>query len=250
MACMTRETIGAQLADLRRRAGLSLSAVAKKAGYSGPSSVQAFFHPDYDPPALDISVAHRLADAMNGLGSPPIREEDVFVLARMGAHKPRSTFTPAPEKPGQVVVYETRHGGRRAWNVRGVLKSLEFFEINMNRRVRSFPAQPGLGEDTAAFALYMAGEGMSPRFRDGEPVFIDPTRPPSRGEDALVLLRESSSEDVGYSDAIFGLLVSRSDDSILLRQHKPSRAARIPAKSVSAMLRVIPWAEVCGTYYG
>ena len=75
----TQDTTGAQLNRLRDRAGLSLRALAAKAGYAAASSIQRYADPAFDG-ALGVEVASRFADAMEGVGDPPITRAEVLAL--------------------------------------------------------------------------------------------------------------------------------------------------------------------------
>jgi hypothetical protein len=57
------ETIGQKLAVLKEASGLSLSAIAKAGGWSGASSVQKYFEPQYDHP-LRSNVAEAFSRSL------------------------------------------------------------------------------------------------------------------------------------------------------------------------------------------
>jgi hypothetical protein len=66
-------TVGEKLMLLRERSGLTLDQVAKRMGLKGRSSVQRLFAGDVD--MLGPVDALRLADVLEGLGTPPITRE-------------------------------------------------------------------------------------------------------------------------------------------------------------------------------
>lgn len=71
----------ARLQELRHRSGLTLRAIAKKAGYKGASSIQRYFNPDeYDRDTIDPETIGKLAKALMGTGEPPITAKELYVL--------------------------------------------------------------------------------------------------------------------------------------------------------------------------
>ena len=248
------KTIGDALLDLKSRSGLSLNAIATGAGYSGPSSVQAFFHPSYDPPALDINVAQKLATAFEGRGSPPINAEDIFLLSRVSG--PRVTTvaayqspTPYPSKR-DVPIYSTGHArGSVGWFTMGKkTKFLEPLEIRLDKPISYAPRGDGLIYNSSAFGLFNVGSSMSPRLKDGEPFFVESGRPPSAGDDTFIVLdaKESPAFEEGYLSAVLAVFVSRSTEALEVLQLASGLNVTIPLTAVDRVYRVIPWREVCG----
>jgi hypothetical protein len=76
---MAERTTGERLLELKARSGLALAAIARDGGYTGRSSVQAFFSESYDKP-LDTEVAAKLATALVGKGTPAIERVEIFAL--------------------------------------------------------------------------------------------------------------------------------------------------------------------------
>ncbi|OYW84696.1 MAG: hypothetical protein B7Z20_10350, partial [Sphingobium sp. 32-64-5] len=94
------KTVGEKLNALRIRAGLSIADVALRAGYKTPSGVQNFFSPDYNPDALSVKVAHKLAPVLAGCGMPTITEHDIYDLTKVPIpSNPSPEVVPAPETP-------------------------------------------------------------------------------------------------------------------------------------------------------
>ncbi|WP_430475889.1 S24 family peptidase [Thalassospira lucentensis] len=80
------------------------------------------------------------------------------------------------------------------------------------------------------FAVYVHGERMSPRFRPGELVFIDPVRPPQNGKDVLVEFTDQV--------ALLRRLVSFSPSHITLRQFNPPRTIKYHKSKIRSFYRV------------
>lgn len=73
------ETIGQNLDELRARSGLNKTALAHKMGYKGVSGIQRYLEDSYDGmPHLEWWTG--LANALEGLGKPPITRDEVLLL--------------------------------------------------------------------------------------------------------------------------------------------------------------------------
>lgn len=77
-ARMAQRTIGQRLLALKARTELTLDEIGQRAGYRGKSSVQKYFHPQYDMPQLSSSVAKKLEKALVGQGQPKIGRAEIW----------------------------------------------------------------------------------------------------------------------------------------------------------------------------
>ncbi|MEQ8748320.1 MAG: S24 family peptidase [Amphiplicatus sp.] len=101
---------------------------------------------------------------------------------------------------------------------------------------------PGLEGVVDAFAFYVVGDSMVPRFRHGERLLVHPRRPPRPGEDVLLILRDSLGD---AANAMVKTLVARHDDRIVVAQYNPAKQFEVPIADV-AELRLI----VGNLFYG
>lgn len=74
-------SVPTQLRALKKRTRMSLRKIAQDAGYADASSIQRYFDLHYDRPYLDREVANKLCDALVGEGDPPIRKDEILILA-------------------------------------------------------------------------------------------------------------------------------------------------------------------------
>ena len=119
----------------------------------------------------------------------------------------------------------------------------EFFEFN-GQIVDYVRRPPGLATATHAFAIYVAGDSMSPRFNPGELVFIHPGRPAQPGSDVLIELLGSDGEP---GHCFIKKLVRRTAKKIILAQYNPRRDdINIPTKKVRTIYRILAAAELLG----
>jgi len=75
-----------------------------------------------------------------------------------------------------------------------------------------------------AFAVYVAGDSMSPRFKAGEMVYINPVRPPVPGDDVLVEFLDGTG--------IIKELVKIAGSVLTVHQHNPAQNRAIDLKKV------------------
>lgn len=93
-----------------------------------------------------------------------------------------------------------------------------------------------------AFAFYVVGDSMSPRFRHGERLLVHPRRPPRAGEDVLVILKDSedcAAEPTAKRDAIVKTLVARTAAGVTLGQYNPHREFDVPAERIDSLLLIV-----------
>lgn len=105
----------------------------------------------------------------------------------------------------------------------------------------------GITEKRAVYALFVVGTSMEPRYMDGEPIFVDPSRNPAIG-DHVVLQLVAPDGDGG--DRIVRAMVKRLDrrtaDYYVLTQYEPRLTFKVAKTNVAAMHRVIPPNELHG----
>lgn len=101
LLCVMPRTAAAKLKRLMTHAGLTYRALAERAGYKGPSSIQT--HMKDDAEVISVDVAIRLARALEGLGSPPLTYADIVAtlsgVAVKNGHagaKPRAATLDTP----------------------------------------------------------------------------------------------------------------------------------------------------------
>jgi phage repressor protein C with HTH and peptisase S24 domain len=130
----------------------------------------------------------------------------------------------------------------RNFPVRGIALGGEGGEFTFNGGEIDIVRRPLalIGVDNA-FAVYVAGDSMAPRFEPGELLFVHPGRPPQPGDDVLV---ESHGGDGEPGACYLKRLVRRAGGKVVLGQFNPVREIRIDAKKVQAIHKVLTRAEL------
>ena len=86
------------------------------------------------------------------------------------------------------------------------------------------PRPASLAGVRLAYALYMVGDSMEPRYEPGWLLHVNPFKPPTRGRDVVVYKQ---------SDAVLiKQFVGWEGDTLVLRQLNPSETLRIPRDQV------------------
>jgi hypothetical protein len=175
VACMIeKQTTGTIIRNLMDRAGHSVRSFALAAGYSHGSGVQRYIEADFDG-QLRPDVARRLAGALAGRGSPPISESEIYGLVGI------------PESNAMVVKYEgasdvvltrdfpvygTSLGAPREFDGKGIEQTM----LNTGNVIEYIKRPSILNGQGHAYGLYVQGSSMTPRFDDGETLFVTDSR--------------------------------------------------------------------------
>jgi phage repressor protein C with HTH and peptisase S24 domain len=109
------------------------------------------------------------------------------------------------------------------------------FILNGNQ-VSEVLAPASLSSVPNAYAVYVVGESMEPRYFPGETVFVNPRLPISRG--AFVVAQISSGEE-GVPHAYVKRFVSQDSRRLRLEQFNPKKVLEFPTSKVVSVHRII-----------
>ena len=90
-----------------------------------------------------------------------------------------------------------------------------------------------------AYAVFVTGNSMEPRYMAREVVYVHPHRPYREGDYVVVQLHAN-----GSTHAIVKRFVELTDTHVILTQHNPDREIRHPRENVAAIHTIV------GTYQG
>lgn len=86
MATRDSTRVTTALRKLRKRGGLTIQQMAKAAGFRNGSSYQHYESPRlFKRKYLPLEVAERFANALEGLGDPPIERGEIYALSGLDA---------------------------------------------------------------------------------------------------------------------------------------------------------------------
>ncbi|MGV1785753.1 MULTISPECIES: LexA family transcriptional regulator [Agrobacterium] len=137
-------------------------------------------------------------------------------------------LTPPPITPGAIVPPNATIGPKTAvittnkmLPVLGMAVGGEDGRYIFNGSVIDYVVCPPSLENVAgAYAVYIDGESMYPRFKAGETVWVHPGKPARRGDDVIVQLKpieDDGSPPWGYVKEFVG----RQGNNLVLRQYNP-----------------------------
>ncbi|HZT90378.1 MAG TPA: LexA family transcriptional regulator [Stellaceae bacterium] len=86
------------------------------------------------------------------------------------------------------------------------------------------PRPANLGEVRGAYAIYMVGDSMSPRYEPGWLLHVNPFKPPTRGRDVVIYKKNKA--------VLIKQFVGWEGESLVLRQLNPPETLQIPRTEV------------------
>lgn len=264
--------------ELIERSGLPKAAVARGMGFSHASGLQRYTDPHLFGARhqyFRVDIIEKAVPILTGRGEPPILESDLYALAnttpppkvantarRSGeALTEVSTFPPA--KPENKLPQNESRGVYSEVGARE--EAPQFVGLPHDLRVLGVAAcgkhEDGdfiLNGDTVqhikrpsiligvkdAFAVYLMGDSMLPKYKPGKKVYVHTAQPPQIGDDVLVeLYPETESDPAGQ--AMVKELVARTPTKIRLKQHNPpDDRIEIERKRVKHIYRIVPYDEL------
>lgn len=238
------QTLGTHLRTLQLASGLSYDAIAQRGGWRGRSGVQRYFHPDYDDKFLPRAVADKLALAFEGTS---VSRADIMALAGMpeGNAQVRHFEGAADVRVDRdLPIYGTALGAPRDLNGKAVEQTM----LNTGDVIGHIARPPILRNVKYAYALYVQGQSMSPRFDDGQLIIATDgryTRPPSVTDDVVVYLRDMEQDDGETANAVLvKKLIRKTATYYEFEQFEPRLTFRIESDKVLRLDRVVPWSEI------
>ena len=220
---------------LRQRAGLSMNAVSKALGWT--LTRYQHYEDRYRRAYLPLEHTRALADIFAKHGVPAA---DVLALAGLDA-EPVTTSSPSPGgRPGFLPrPIEVPAMPLRDLPVMGAVKGgAEGFFFNEGEAKEYVVRPPSLAGVSNAFALYVDGESMEPRYYAGEMLYVNPNRPVTRGCFVAV--------EMADGQCLIKQFVRRSDEHVVLAQFNPPKEIRLPVARVKRIYRITGSGEAPG----
>jgi phage repressor protein C with HTH and peptisase S24 domain/DNA-binding XRE family transcriptional regulator len=252
-----------ELKRLRNRAGLSVRAMAK--ALEMPATTYANYETRFKKPFLPMDFAQGLVKVLEPYGIDP---KEVFSLAGVEA----AVDVPDRQPFGNHAIGSLSH--------QAVNESIEFnaipapdaalpplmtsmpkdvpvlgtaecgpdgvFEMNGGDALDFVRRPPGLVGNKRAFAVYAQGDSMRPMFHSGDPVYVDPNRPPEIDRAVLVEFLPLEGE---HPRGMLKILVKMNSEFIELRQLNPDNSdkpIRFDRKKIKRIYRVLTNQDMMG----
>lgn len=179
-------------------------------------------------------------------------ETDAFTLMEFdqadrgkGPAPQRST----PSEPNAVVATDlpppSARGGTRDLPMRGIAVMGDDGDFSFNGDVADYiPRPPSLLHKRKAFGVYATNDSMEPAYSDGDPVVIDPDRPPAIGDDVVIEMKPGPNGEPGA--CYLKRLVKRGPPTIVVKQFNPPKDIPFQSNEVLHVYRVVPRRELLG----
>ena len=253
--------VAAVLRKLRERAGFSMERLARECGYKGASSYQRYENADqFTKSLLPVPLAIKIASALSGHGDPPVTREEALALAGVRPDADgRLTASGVDARSGtdNAILGQPEIDLQKATNLPAsntLIRDLPVYGIAVGGKEEEFSFNgsvvdyvrrpPSLMKINNAFGVYVTGDSMSPRFENGDLVFVHPGRPAKPGNDVIV---ELHGEHGAPGPCYIKRLVRRTDNQIVLAQFNPPRGdITIDAARIKAVYRILTAAEIMG----
>ena len=116
------------------------------------------------------------------------------------------------------------------------------FQLDTGAPVDHVRRPPGIASAIGVYAIYVTGESMTPRFEDGELIYVSPARPPRIGDYVVVQIQNGGDGP----EAFCKRLVRRTTDMIVLEQFHPAAELEFPMHDVVAMHRIMSMNDLFG----
>lgn len=214
--------VARRLKALREQTGLSMRVVADTLGWT--LTRYQHYEDRYKRPYLPVELARDLAEVFGSQGVDPRQVLELAGFAPAGAPKPQPHGRP---RFGDVPVVSL---GRDLPVMGAVKGGSEGFYFNEGEP-KEFVSRPsGLDGVANAFALYVDGESMEPRYFAGEILYVNPNRPISKNCFVAIELQDGQG--------LIKQFVKRSDDTVVLRQFNPAKDLRLATRDVKRMYRI------------
>ena len=212
-----------RLKMLRERAGLSMRAVSEALGWT--LTRYQHYEDRYRRNYLPLELARQLGDLFAQRGVPAAVEA--------APRDPADSKKDAPASRGlfQARPLEQPSLTSRDLPVMGAVKGgAEGFYFNEGEAKEFVVRPPALGGVSNAFALYVDGESMEPRYYAGEMLYVNPNRPVTRGCFVAV--------EMDDGQGLIKQFVRRNDNHLVLAQFNPPKELRLPVAQVKRIYRI------------
>lgn len=119
------------------------------------------------------------------------------------------------------------------------------FQLETSVVIDFAPRPPGITSTRDAYALYVTGDSMEPKFEHGEMVYVAAQKPVRPGDYVIICLKGRAP---GEPERCFiKRLVRRHPDRVDVRQFNPDKVMTFPAAEIVRMHRVLTIADLFGS---
>jgi phage repressor protein C with HTH and peptisase S24 domain len=199
----------------RIHTGQSAAQIARALGVA-PPTYRAWERGDNRPP---IDVARQICDLFEVNDMADLFEDATSPVAEV------SPPAPPPQDGGRnLPVLGSARGGSDGFDLAAGAAAMTYTDRPANLI--------GVGD---AYAVYVYGSSMEPRYFPGETLHVDPHRPARRGDFVVVQLAGGDGDQHG----VVKRFISRSDDKLVVEQFQPQQKITYAASAVRAVHLIV-----------
>jgi SOS-response transcriptional repressor LexA len=219
-----------KLKALRERSGLSMRAVAESLDWA--LTRYQHYEDRYRRRFLPVELVRHLAALFAPHGIDP---QTVLELAGIdGSGIGIGMASPGQPRLSDVAAHSSP---RRDLPVIGMVKGgAEGFYFNEGEPSEYVIRPANLAGASNAFALYVDGDSMEPRYFAGEILYVNPNRPITRN--CFVAIEAADGR------GLIKQFLRRSEEQLVLHQFNPAKDIRLPARDVKRIYRIVGSGEV------
>lgn len=223
----TGMTIHARIRRLRQSRNLSQAELARRVGVTRGAVSQWEKKDGIEPSSKNIE---KLAITFNaavewiqfGKGEDPFNPQVKQFVTEANDDSNAIIGDPVTFPAKKIPAYGTAQGGPDG-------------EFVLNGNILSeLICPPQLSNVSNAYAVYVAGDSMEPRYTDGEVVYVNPKRTPRRGD---YVVAQIPRDDDPNPLAFIKRLVKWTTEELVLEQFNPEKELKFPGKG--AIVHVI-----------
>lgn len=223
MAAMKKQTLGERIRLARKTAGLTQAELG--AIFSISREAVSLWENDTNAPT---------ADKLGRIAAETHVSSDWLITGRgeMEGPQPSMASLPIdglPLRPGTIPVLGMGAGGNDGeyeWN---------------GEEIDRVDCPPMLDGVTEAYAIYVSGHSMSPRYNDGELLFVNPSKSIHPG--CFVVVQFHKDEGGGSPKVWVKQFVGRAPQQSTFRQYNPPAERKIPTQRIIAVHRIVGTGE-------
>jgi phage repressor protein C with HTH and peptisase S24 domain len=214
-----------RLKALRERSGLAMREVAEALGWT--LTRYQHYEDRYKRPHLPLDLVRALLPLFEprGVGAAELLELAGLAAAEMpGGSRGRRIAAGSPS------LALPPPAGRDLPVLGAVKGGAQGFYFNEGEAKEYLPRPPILAGVANAFALYVEGDSMEPRYFAGELLYVNPNRPVTKHCFVAVELADGQG--------LIKQFLRRSDDYLMLRQFNPAKDIRLAVRDVKRIYRI------------
>lgn len=241
------EELGNTLRKARKLKGLTLKDVARELGVSYPA-VQQWETGKTAPSTENLIKVSRLLDidpldpAIEAIEQSDLLVRDLLATKPQEDLAPRGDVSAPVDVPGQWRFVGPRDVPLLGTAVGGTEEDGDF-RFN-GQRVDYAPRPPGIATKKDVYALWVVNDSMSPKYEQGERIYVDPHRIPAVGDYVVLDLKSKIEGESG--PGYIKRLAKRTPTKIVVKQFNPEKELEFDIREVKALHRVIPTDELLG----